>query len=275
VRVHPLVLFQVVDAFERRNADSQRVIGTLLGSIDKGVVEVTNCFCVPHKEHADQVEAELSYALDVYELNRRVNSAENIVGWWATGHEVTNHSSVIHEYYARECNNPIHLTVDTSLQGGRMGLKAYVCINLGVPGGKVGCMFTPINSEVTCYEPEVVGLQLCEKTIGVTNANRPKTVSPMLDLAQVSEASDKLLTLLELVLAYVEDVLNNKQTPDNAVGRSLLDLIHSVPHMSPEQFTQMFNSNIKDLLMVVTLSQLIKTQLQLNEKLTFFSTIGK
>lgn len=78
-----------------------------------------------------------------------------IVGWWATGHEVTNHSSVIHEYYARECNNPVHLTVDTSLQGGRMGLKAYVCINLGVPGGKSGCMFTPINTEVTYYEPEV------------------------------------------------------------------------------------------------------------------------
>lgn len=33
VRVHPLVLFQVVDAFERRNADSQRVIGTLLGKL--------------------------------------------------------------------------------------------------------------------------------------------------------------------------------------------------------------------------------------------------
>lgn len=146
-----------------------------VGSVDKGVVEVTNCFCVPHKEHDDQVEAELSYALDVYELNKRVNSAEIIVGefirtfpyiikshlqyvigWWATGHEVTNHSSVIHEYYARECNNPVHLTVDTSLQGNRMGLKAYVCVNLGIPGGKSGCMFTPINSEVTCYEPEVL-----------------------------------------------------------------------------------------------------------------------
>lgn len=78
-----------------------------------------------------------------------------ISGWWATGYEVTNHSSVIHEYYARECNDPIHLTVDTSLQGGRMGLKAYVCIKLGVPGGKIGCMFTPINTDVTCYEPEV------------------------------------------------------------------------------------------------------------------------
>lgn len=50
------------------------------GNVDKGIVEVTNCFCVPHKEHDDQVEAELSYALDVYELNRRVNSSEVIVG---------------------------------------------------------------------------------------------------------------------------------------------------------------------------------------------------
>lgn len=51
-----------------------------IGNVDKGVVEVTNCFCVPHKEHEDQVEAELSYALDVYDLNRRVNSSEVIVG---------------------------------------------------------------------------------------------------------------------------------------------------------------------------------------------------
>lgn len=272
VRVHPVVLFQIVDAFERRNADSHRVIGTLLGTVDKGVIEVTNCFCVPHKEHDDQVEAELSYALDLYDLNKRVNPNESIVGWWATGNEVTNHSSVIHEYYARECNNPIHLTVDTSLQGARMGLKAYLCVQLGVPGGKMGCMFTPINVEVTCYEPEVVGLQLCQKTVGVSNPNRPKTVSPMLDLAQISEASVKLQGLLEQMLAYVEDVLAERQQPDNAVGRAILDLIHSVPNMSPEQFNQMFNSNIKDLLMVVTLSQLIKTQLQLNEKLTFLST---
>lgn len=28
---------------------------------------------------------------------------------------------------------------------------------MGVPGGKSGCMFTPISVEVVCYEPEVVG----------------------------------------------------------------------------------------------------------------------
>lgn len=34
VKVHPVVLFQVVDAYERRNADSHRVIGTLLGKLN-------------------------------------------------------------------------------------------------------------------------------------------------------------------------------------------------------------------------------------------------
>lgn len=52
----------------------------LAGTTDKGVVEVTNCFCVPHKEHDDQVEAELGYAHEVFELNRRVNPNESIVG---------------------------------------------------------------------------------------------------------------------------------------------------------------------------------------------------
>lgn len=235
-------------------------------------MEVTNCFCVPHKEYSDQVEAELNYAMDVYDLNRRVNSSENIVGWWATGNEVTNHSSVIHEYYARECNNPVHVTLDTSLQGARMGLKGYVCVHLGVPGGKSGCMFTPVSVEIVCYSPETVGLQLCAKTLGSTGG-RSRQVQPMMDLVQVAEASSKLGTLLDQVLAYVEEILAGRTEPDNAVGRALLDLVHSVPNMSQEQFSEMFNSNVKDLLMVVTLSQLIKTQLQLNEKLTLLTSL--
>lgn len=129
-------------------------------------------------------------------------------------------------------------------------------------------MFTPIKIDTTCYEPEVTALKLSMKTIGT----RSKTVEPLMDLAQIADASGKLLELLNQVLQYVEDVLNEKTQPDNAVGRSLLDLIHSVPNMTHENFANMFNSNVKDLLMVVTLSQLIKTQLQLNERLTQLST---
>lgn len=73
-----------------------------------------------------KVEAELVYAAELRDLNARVNTQETVVGWWATGSEVTRHSSLIHDYYTIECPNAIHLTLDTTLQGGNMGIKAYV-----------------------------------------------------------------------------------------------------------------------------------------------------
>lgn len=43
----------------------------------------------------------------------------------------------------------MHLTVDTTLANTtRMGIKAYVCVPLGVPNGKQGSMFTPVKVQV-------------------------------------------------------------------------------------------------------------------------------
>ena len=55
VKVHPVVLLQVCDAFIRRNEKQDRVIGTLLGVATDGVVQVNRCYAVPHNESADQV----------------------------------------------------------------------------------------------------------------------------------------------------------------------------------------------------------------------------
>merc|ERR1719222_1197434 len=108
VKVHPVVLLQIIDSYERRNPDAVRVIGTLLGTSDKTGVEVTNCFCVPHNESEEEVAVELDFAKDMFDLHRKVNPQETIVGWWATGTGVTSHSALIHEYYSRESTNPVH-----------------------------------------------------------------------------------------------------------------------------------------------------------------------
>ena len=55
VRVQPVVLFSVCDAYIRRNEGKDRVIGTLLGSISDGVVDIRECYAVPHNESMDQV----------------------------------------------------------------------------------------------------------------------------------------------------------------------------------------------------------------------------
>ncbi len=43
----------------------------------------------------------------------------------------------------------------------------------------------------------------------------------------------------------MEGVLSGQEKPDNAVGRKLLDLVNSVPKMTPEEFERMVNSNMK------------------------------
>jgi translation initiation factor 3 subunit F len=123
------------------------VIGTLLGTaIEGGAVEVTNCFCVPHSETGEEVALELDFAKDLYDLHKKVNPLETIVGWFATGPEITDLDVLIHEYYSRECTNPIHVTVDTMLNDYKMGVKAYVSVPMGVPGKTTGqSEISPIN----------------------------------------------------------------------------------------------------------------------------------
>ena len=56
-------------------------------------------------------------------------------------------------------------------------------------------------------------------------------------------------------------------TGDTTIGRQLLDAVASVPKVDRQQFEQMFNNNIQDLLMVVFLSNLTRTQLAIAERL--------
>jgi len=146
-------------------------------------------------------------------------------------------------------------------------MKAYVFVPLGVPGATSGSMFTPVQVELVASEPEIAGLDLLNKT----KFSKVRTVEPMPELTKVADAAEKMQVMLDAVIQYVEAVLDGTEEPDNSVGRALNDMVQSVPKMDPDQFEVMLNSNMRDLLMVVYLSQMTKTQLQLNEKLSMVS----
>ncbi|KAK3511103.1 hypothetical protein QTP70_030298, partial [Hemibagrus guttatus] len=263
VKIHSVVLASIVDSYERRNEGASRVIGTLLGTIDKHSVEVTNCFSVPHNESEDEVAVDMEFAKNMYELHKKVSPSEVIIGWYATGYDITEHSVLIHEYYSREAQNPIHLTVDTALQSNKMNIRAYVSAQMGVPGKTVGVMFTPLTVKYIYYDTERIGVDLLQRT----RASPSRTNGLTSDLSQVASSAGRIQEMLTIVLAYIEDVLSGKVTADNSVGRYLMDLVGKVPKISAEDFESMLNSNINDLLMVTYLANLTQAQIALNEKL--------
>lgn len=276
VRVHPLVAFNIVDIYERRNSDANRVIGTLLGSVDKlGNVEVTNSFVVKHREANNEVAVDLEVAKELYELHKKVFPAESIVGWFATGGgEVNEYSVVIHEYYSRECQNPIHLTVDPSHDG--INVKAYVSTMFGVPGKNVGTMFTPIDdvSISYCYEPELVGVRACMYAAGLPSVTtEPNGVHLTNELDQIIQMCNKCQEIIARIVKFIEEKIlsgtSKASIPSNTndIGRQLMAMIENIIPFGGED-DDAFNSNLKDFLMVVYLSNLSKTQLMLNEKLS-------
>jgi translation initiation factor 3 subunit F len=87
VRVQPVVLFSICDAFTRRKEQQERVIGTLLGTVADNVIEVKNCYVVPHSESMEQVAVDVAHHKTMFELHQKVAPAEVIVGWCAAARD--------------------------------------------------------------------------------------------------------------------------------------------------------------------------------------------
>jgi translation initiation factor 3 subunit F len=265
-KVLPLVHYAIIDHYARRTRDQNRVIGTLLGTVNGTNTEITNCFPVPHSETDEQVAVDMEYHRTMYDLYQKVNPREVIVGWYATGFEVTEHSTLIHDFYSRETENPIHLCIDTLLHDNKMAINAFVRAPMGVPEENMGFMFTPIKCELLIHEAERVGLDVLARSLP-TDARVDGRVNLLTDLEQVSSAVDNLQKLIGDASAYVEKVLAGEKPGDPEIGRFLLDTVAAVPKVEASSFEKMFHNTLQDLLMVTYLANLTRTQVSFQEKL--------
>ena len=72
INIHPVALFSITDAYERRSDVNSRVIGTLLGYTDSRDIHVTNSFAVPHTENETEVFMSIEFNQMMLNLNGKV-----------------------------------------------------------------------------------------------------------------------------------------------------------------------------------------------------------
>lgn len=260
VRVHPVVLFTITDAFIRRNDGQERVIGTLLGTIADGVVDVKNCYAVPHSESNDQVALDVQQHQTMASLQRRVNSRERIVGWFSTGDPDASRSrdALIHSFYGNECVNPVHLALDTSGQGGHMSVRAFVSRSLSIGGRELAREFLEVECEVRAGEAERVGMDLLSTELAEKMPG---------DMEGLSDSFERLQHSLQQAQDYVDAVVAGKQKGNTTVGRLLAESVSAVPHFTEQEFEKMLNDQQNDCTLVLFLSKLIQAHLALADKL--------
>lgn len=260
VRVQPVVLFSICDAYIRRNEGKDRVIGTLLGSISDGVVDIRECYAVPHNESMDQVEMDIVHHRTLSDLRRRVNSKERIVGWYSTGQGVSGSDARFQMYYETQAQNPVHLRVDTTLTNNKLDVVAYVArhLTLGDRSTSLAQEFQQVPCEVRTVEVERLGIELLQNEV---------TEKLPSEAENLQTAITRLQTALNKAYQYVDDVVSGRRKGDINVGRYLADTCAAVPYIRKEDFEQLLQDNTQDAMLVMYLANLVRAHVALADKL--------
>lgn len=257
------VVFSILDHHSRRNEHQDRVIGTLTGYDHNGHIEIRNAFPVPHTED-DQVGVDIPFHKTMLGLHRKVAPKEVVVGWYSTGPSINDASVMIHDFYTHEMSgqSPLHVTVDTSLANDTMAIKAWTHTPITLNDKPLGSHFLPVPLELRTNDQEKIGLDAIKLRKGV--GAQPLST----DLESLQFSVKKLADLIDNVHEYVKKVLDGTIPGDNNIGRFLFSSLSVLPKIDPATLDRLFQNNIQDLLLLVYLSNLTRTQLQIAEKLT-------
>lgn len=270
VTVSPVVVFNVLDHFIRRSEGRARVIGTLLGRFTSdGCVEVRTSFPLPHSETGNDVAVDTEYHKTMYDLYRRVNVSEELVGWYATGEETDTNSVIIHEFYGRECASPVHLLVDAGLNNNRFDVQAFVSTAYKIRERALSSEFRSIPVQVRSDKADKVGLDVLFKNKRRTEIGAGSTQAPVMssEIDNLEKSLQRLLDLLDVVGKNVDAVVAGEIEGDVTAGRYLAETLTMVPKMNSSDFERLFGDNMRDLLMVSYLCKLTQSQLLLGERL--------
>ncbi|GMH84977.1 hypothetical protein TrVE_jg5109 [Triparma verrucosa] len=274
--LHPTVLFSLLDSSTRHPSGQTRVLGTLLGvpsSHDPSVIEVTNSFAVPFRNDSGVISLGKDYHRQMLALLRRVNPNEKVVGWYTcTSDEcLDNSASLIHSFYEDQTAVPaVLLAVDTSLKNDRLDVAAYLSNPLTVSGVPLANMFSEIALQIEAQEGERIAVEqmLKSNTAGgdPVKISAGAVVNRTAGLEQIHE-------LLEKVQSYVTTALADPSLASEVLLRQISDAVGCIRKVDSEEFKKMIEGGLQDLLMVMYLGQVTKTQLAMAEKITATLTV--
>lgn len=277
IKLHPLPLLTIVDAHERRRPGLEKVIGCLVGRrITGDVVEVTDCFLVPHEEGESPSS---SFTIDtktlesIIQQHKIINPGEKLLGWYSSSAKHLDKAASVHRLWLKQVAQPIFLTLDCAAH---LDIKTYVGIPTtgsldAVFGSGAGVAaafeFVSIPFDVICFPTERAALDLVQMTR--KKPERQHLVPS--DITTVQEVIDSMDELLTRCIKFVKDAKKSSTgsssvTLDPEVGRALSTLVHSIPRMTAEDYERIVNGERKDFLMTTFVAGIIEAQVALQEK---------
>ncbi|KAG0577594.1 hypothetical protein M758_5G160100 [Ceratodon purpureus] len=265
VVVHPLVLLSIVDNYNRVAKDTRkRVLGVLLGSTFRGRVDITNSYAVPFEE--DDKDASIwfldhNYHETMFDMFKRINAKEHVIGWYSTGPKLRENDLDIHELFRDYCPNPVLVIIDVQPRELGIPTKAYYAVEEVKEDAtqKSQKAFVHVASEIGAYEAEEIGVEHLLRDV------KDATISTL-----ATEVGGKLVALkglearLKEIHAYLELVVEGKLPLNHEILYHLQDVFNLLPNLNVHELVKSFAVKTNDMMLVIYLSSLIRSVIALH-----------
>ncbi|KAJ3874456.1 maintenance of mitochondrial structure and function-domain-containing protein [Lentinula edodes] len=274
--VHPLVLLSVADHHARavsRNTN-KRVIGVLLGQDNGKTINVANSFGIPFEEDEKDSKTwflDHNYIEGMYEMFKKVNAKERLIGWYHTGPKLRASDQEINDLFKRFIARPIMVIVDVRPETVGIPTDAYFAVEeIKDDGTETRKTFLHCPSAIEAEEAEEIGVEHLLRDIKDSTTTTLAT--------RVSEQLSSLRGLqsrLSDVQKYLADVAAGTMPVNHQIVYHLQDALNLLPDLADADTTQSFATSTNDELLVVYLSSLLRAVIALHALVDNKATIGR
>lgn len=230
VIVHPLVLLSAVDHYRRM--DQPRVVGTLLGVVKNGVVHITNSYAVPFDEletNKDVWFFDTSYNENMFKLFRKVNSVEQIVGWYHTSSHLQKNDLQITQTFQAYTKDPVLAVIDAENSQAGSPVKCYRLEREShCSTASTRFVFSHVPFEIEAEEAEEVGVQQLIEDIKDANMGDLEN-----KIQRTVFALSELVSGLGVIEKYLLEVENGERKYNAGTMQSIQELMNSIPRRIP------------------------------------------
>merc|ERR1719263_972887 len=263
VIVHPIVLLSVVDHYNRVAKDTKkRVVGMLLGSVSKGVVDITNCYAVPFEEDERDLKIwylDHAYHEQMFSMFKKVNAGEKLVGWYSSGPKIRPGDLQIDALVRRYTPNPVMVIIDVRPKTLGIPTEAYHAVEEIREGEQQSWTFKHVPSEIGAMESEEVGVEHQLRDV------KDMTISTLANrVSQKLGALKGLAARLSEVDGYLQNVLAGRAPINHQIIYRLQDIFNLLPNLNVEELVQAFAVKTNDMMLAIYLSSIIRAVIALH-----------
>jgi 26S proteasome regulatory subunit N8 len=253
-----------VDHYNRlAKGTSKRVVGTLLGEVVDGKLHVTNSFAVIFEEDPRDPRVwflDHNYHENMFQMFKKVNTKERVVGWYSTGSKLMPCDLEIHELYRQYCPEPVLVIMNPQPSELELPTDCYYSVEVPTDDKYFRRTFQHVPSSVGAYEAEEIGVEHLLRDIANADTSTLST-----RIGSKITSLESLITRLKDLAEYLGNVAEGKLPQNSEIIYQLQEIFNLLPSdIFDSDLNRAFNVEANDEMLAIYMGAVLRVTMGLH-----------